>query len=184
MALSDDFFGLNMFAFRRCIAGRAKCKTHDTIPAAHRLRSKVDATAGKTNEEKLVELLRVTGLQDSVSANDLLEALVEKWWTELKPLITPYDRDAHASHPRSLPIRRKYKKAKEYWAKYMLAKKSEFDEVVRKYKCKDVKYPYLTIVGTLFEVQMANRAISEWPLKSNLFDINDEDCEEELDGEF
>jgi hypothetical protein len=175
MGLLDDFWGLTLFTMRKCIADKAKCKTQDAIPSAHRLRKKVGALNGRTKEDKLETLLKATGLTKNASAYDLLNGCLDLWWTELKSAIEPYDRSAHETHPRALPIRRKYKKSAEYWSKYKFTKKTEFDAVLQKYKCKDVNFPYLTVVGTLFEVQLANRNISEWPLKSNVFDINDED---------
>ena len=183
MALHDDFWGLSLFDMRKCIAEKAKCKTQDAIPAAHRLRKKVGALKGKTKEDKLDTLLKATGLTKNASAYDLLNGCLDIWWTELKSAIEPYDRAAHETHPRALPIRRKYKKAAEYWSKYKFSKRSEFDAVLKKYKCKDVAFPYLTVVGTVFEVQLANNSISEWPLKSNVFDINDEDPIEDIGNE-
>ena len=55
--------------------------------------------------------------------------------------------------------------------------------MLKRYKCKDVNFPYLTITGSLFEIQLANKSISEWPLKSNVFDINDEDPIEGLNDD-
>lgn len=177
---ADEFFGTTLFDMRRCIAGRAKCKTQDAIPAAHKLRRKVDTLPGKSQDDKLNAILAETGLAKDVPASDLLDACVKLWWTEIKSAIEPYDRAAHETHPRSVPIRRKYKKAKEYWAKYMFSKKAEFDDILARYNCKDVKFPYLTVVGTISEVQLAARRISEWPLKSNVFDIDDEGDLEEI----
>lgn len=181
MSLLDEFFGLKLFAIRKCIADKAKCKTQDAIPAAHRLRKKVGALKGKTQEDTIDNLLRVTGLTKDASAYNLLNACIDLWWNELSSAIVPYDRSEHETKPRSLPVRRKYKKAKEYWSKYKFTKRTEFDTVLRKYKCKDVNFPYLTVVGTLFEVQLANNGISEWPIKSNVFDINDEDFIDEIE---
>lgn len=178
MTNANEFFSISLFDMRRCIADKAKCKTQDAIPAAHRLRRKVDAQPGKTNDAKLDILLRATGLTKDVSATELLTACIDMWWDEIKSLIEPYDRAAHETHPRALPQRRKYKKAKEYWAKYMFTKRAEFESVQKKFKCKDVEFPYLTVVGSIFEVQLANNSISEWPINSNVFDINDEDDEE------
>lgn len=183
MSLSDDFFGLSLFEMRRRISEKAKCKTQDTIPAAHRLRRLVGAQTGKTPMDKVASLLKLTGLSESASASSLLDACIDTWWTELSSLITPYDRAAHEKHPRALPVRRKYRKAKEYWTKYKFSKRAEFDDVLKRYKCKDVNFPYLTVTGSLFEIQLANKSISEWPLKSNVFDINDEDPIEGLNDD-
>lgn len=180
MTLHEDFESFSLFTMRKCIAAKAKCKTQDAIPAAHRLRRKVDMLPGKNSEERVQYLLKKLNIAPSVSANELLHACVDSWWAELKSLIVPYDRSAHESHPRSLPVRRKYKKAKEYWTKYKFSSRSEFDRVLARYKCKDVNFPYLTVVGSIFEVQLANNSISEWPLKSNVFDINDEDPIEDI----
>lgn len=182
MSLAEDFFKINLFTIRRCIAGKAHCKAHDTIPAAHRLRRAIDSL-GRTDDARIEKLLEYTKLEPTVTALELLEGIIAFWWCDLKQLIEPYDRAAHEKHPRSLPQRRKYKKASEYWAKYMFTKRSEFESVQKRFKCKDVEFPYLTVVGTIFEVQLANNSISEWPLKSNVFDINDEDPIEGFEDE-
>ncbi len=179
MHLIEEFFGLTLFDIRRAMADKAKCKAHDTIPAAHMYKKKLNEL-GKTNDERLSAALLATGLPESVTAEDLLTGLISLWWGDLAPLITPYDRAAHETHPRKLPIRRSYKKAKEYWAKYKFSKLAEFESVQKKFKCKDVKFPYLTVVGTIFDIQLANNTISEWPLKSNVFEIDDEGKMDEL----
>jgi len=177
---ADEFFGTTLFDMRRSIASRAKCKTQDAIPAAHCLRRKVDTLPGKNRDDKLNAILAETGIPKDGTSENLMDACITMWWDELKSAIEPYDRAAHETHPRSIPVRRKYKKAKEYWAKYMFTKKTEFDDILNRYKCKDVNFPYLTVVGSITEVQLAARRISEWPLKSNVFDINDEDEFEDL----
>jgi len=179
MALIDEFPQLSLFTIRKQIADKAKCKTQDAIPAAKLYRRKLGAL-GKTPADKIKAALLATRLKEDVSAVDLLTGLIDVWWNEIKDAIEPYDRAAHETHPRSLPIRRKYRKAKEYWSKYKFSKRAEFDAVLQKYKCKDVNFPYLTVVGSLFDIQLANNSISEWPLKSNVFDINDEDPIEEI----
>lgn len=175
MEPNEEASVLSLFELRRRIAEKAGCKTQDAIPAAHRLRRKVGAQPGISTSDKLQSLKTTMGLTECASASELIDACIKLWWDELKSAITPYDRSAHEKHPRSLPIRRKYRKAKEYWTKYKFSKREEFDDVLSRYKCKDVNFPYLTIVGTLFEIQLASKRISEWPLKSNVFDINDED---------
>ena len=176
---ADEVFGMTLFDMRRRIAEKGRCKTQDAIPAAHRLRRKVDTLPGKNSEAKLEHALSLTGISRDVPAEDLLNACISLWWTELKAAIEPYDRAAHETHPRSIPVRRKYKKAKEYWAKFMFTKKAEFEDILSQYKCKDVKFPYLTVVGSISEVQLAARRITEWPIKSNVFDIDDEVEEDE-----
>lgn len=174
------FFGMSLFDLRRRISKKANCKSMDAVAAANRLRRMVETMPGRT-DQKLDKIYKDTGLTQFVSTDELIDGLIDAWWGEIKTAIGPYNRADHETHPRSIPIRRTIKKADEYYARYEMSSRKDFDDVVNRYrkengypdiKIKNAKYPYITLTAkTPFEITLANKSVNAYATASNVLEV-------------
>lgn len=179
MLVPNDILNASLFDLRRRISAKAGCKTMDAVAAANRLRSMVDRLPGKP-EAKLAKVLEITELSDDVSAETLLDILIDKWWGILRPCIQHYDRAEHESHPRSIPVRRTIKKAAVYYATYEIQDRQEFDDLVTRYSkpngypeitIGEQEYPKITLTAkTPFEITLVNRRVNAYAVESNVLE--------------
>lgn len=180
MVDKQEFFSMTLFDIRRRITKKAGCKPMDAVEASNRLRRMVDTLPGWT-DQKLERIYKDTGLTPDVSTDELIDGLIDAWWGELKPLIRPYDRMAHETHPRSIPIRRTVKKAKVYYATYEMGSHEEFNALVAKYSrtgtfpeitVKDAEFPTITLTAkTPFAITLANKSVNAYPTASNVLEV-------------
>lgn len=174
MLNKSELFRLSRFKLRRRIASKAKVNTMDAIEAVNRFRRKLDMLPGQT-ERKYAQLLQLTGLDpETVTLDIMVDKLLEMWWSELQPLIQPYDRESHQFKPRSIPVRRKIKKAKEYYAKYEVSSQKEFDRLVANplLQIKEAVYPYITVSSDNPNyINRVDREFNSFCIESNVFEV-------------
>lgn len=174
------FFGMSLFDLRRRISAKAGCKSMDAVAAANRLRRMVDTMPGRS-DQRLEKIFKDTGLTEDVSTDELIDGLIDAWWDDIKTYIRPYNRAAHETHPRSIPIRRKVKKAAVYYAKYEMSSRKDFDAVVQRYSraggypditITKAQYPIINITAkTPFEITLANKNVNAYPIASNVLEV-------------
>ena len=174
------FFGMSLFDLRRRISTKAKCPSMDAVAAANRLRRMVETMPGRT-DQKLEKIYKDTGLSENVSTDELIDGLINAWWSEIKSYIGPYNRADHETHPRSIPIRRTIKKAAVYYVRYEMPTQKDFDAVVQKYsraqtfpdiKIVESNYPYIKLTAkTPFEITLVNKSVNAYPVASNVLEV-------------
>lgn len=170
----SELFRLSRFKLRRRIASKANVNTMDAIEAVNRFRRKLDMLPGQT-ERKYAQLIQITGLDPkTVTLDIMIDKLLELWWSELQPLIKPYDRESHQFKRRAIPIRRKIKKAKEYFAKYEIESRKEFDRLVANplLQIKEAVFPYITVSSdNPGYINRIDREFNSFCIESNVFEV-------------
>ena len=162
------------FKLRRLIASRAKANPMDVIEAVNRVRRKLDMLPGQT-DRKYAQLLQITGVDPETATEELvIDRMLDAWWTEIQTLIHPYDREAHQFKPRAIPVRRKIKKAKEYFAKYEIGSRKEFDSLVANpnIHVKEAVFPYITVASDNPNyINRIDREFNSFCIESNVFEV-------------
>lgn len=165
------FYGVSLMDLRERMARKSGVPSSYTVRAAREYRSRLESFSG-TVESQLSMICSWLGLsEDTANEDDLINGLIDYWWEDLVPLVGKVERKPRTKAAKLQSVPRK--KKTEFYAKYCVNDKEQFDRIVKKYNLTglDAEYPYLTIRGTKFHLSAVAHDIPYFPVASDHFEV-------------
>lgn len=166
------FFGIGLMELRSLIARRADKPAHHAIDAAREYRRILEGMSGSSTAQ-VEKLLADTGLTENATTYELVDSCITLWWDKLVPHIHPVVKKPRSTKSEMVARVRRPKTEKVYYALFCIHDTAEYKHLVSKWDvpASDAKFPYLTLRGKKFELEIKMRSVSVFPIKSDLVTI-------------